>query len=295
MQTGNCSCNDAVVGALGEFFVESVKTIGDMMHDILCPLLKALDVVIMITEAAIPGPGQAITGGMKFAIASAKAYRYAYKAEEAASEWADFFSVSFSTSEAAGCGKPPGLDDLLKSFLHLVNAPDELIEGIDYASIPCPKGKCKPRNGHGKGDGKGDGKDDGKDKDKPSDAPKTDKPESASRPSKTDDASSRNSPTSNVNSLSSETQKDGPTKTSADTITRTTVFESASQTITGDPKESSTRTSSGDHPFSDFVDKLRSFKSRLPTRTKGSTNTATSNADSKTNKCGGPCRFRDEL
>jgi hypothetical protein len=221
----------------------------------------------------------------EFAIASAKAYHYAYEAEQAASEWADFLSVSFSTSEAAGCGKFPSIDDLLKSFLHLVNAPDKVVQGIDYASIPCPKGKCKPRNGN---DSDKDGDKD-KDKDKPSDAPKTGNPGSATRTSKTDDASST------IDSHASTTKGDDATKTTADTTTptRTATSDSGSvtRTTTGVSisRETATRTSSDEHPFSDFLDKLCSLDSKLPTRTKGSTNTA------KPRKCGGHCRFRDEL
>jgi hypothetical protein len=64
MRIGDCSCNHPVINVLGEFFMDSVKEIGDLLKRIICPLLQALDVVIQIASAAIPAPGKAIQAGM---------------------------------------------------------------------------------------------------------------------------------------------------------------------------------------------------------------------------------------
>jgi hypothetical protein len=37
---------------------------GKILEKVLCPALKALDVVMAVGMAAIPPPGKAITGGM---------------------------------------------------------------------------------------------------------------------------------------------------------------------------------------------------------------------------------------
>ena len=54
----------------------------------------------------------------------------------------------------AGCQVPFGFSkpDLAKRFLDFANAPDQLVPGIDYDNMPCPKSKkaskrCRERNG----------------------------------------------------------------------------------------------------------------------------------------------------
>ena len=48
----------------GEFFIEGLIEAGKILEKVICPALKALDVVVAIGMAAIPPPGRAITGGM---------------------------------------------------------------------------------------------------------------------------------------------------------------------------------------------------------------------------------------
>ena len=79
---------------------------------------------------------------------SAKAYKYAYEAQDAAQEWADFFLGGLNLAGQAGCGpliKIPNKDDLIKkAFKPLSNAPDELIPGgMNYDGLPCPAKGCR--------------------------------------------------------------------------------------------------------------------------------------------------------
>jgi hypothetical protein len=79
---------------------------------------------------------------------SAKAYKYAYEAQDAAQEWADFFLGGLNLADKAGCPsliKIPSKEDLIKkAFEPLSNAPDEVIPGgMNYASLPCPKKGCR--------------------------------------------------------------------------------------------------------------------------------------------------------
>ncbi|KAI4704894.1 hypothetical protein J4E89_009479 [Alternaria sp. Ai002NY15] len=65
-----------------EFFIEGLIEAGKILGKVLCPALKALDVVMANGMVAFPPPGRAITGraitgGMVAAIRSAKAYKQA--------------------------------------------------------------------------------------------------------------------------------------------------------------------------------------------------------------------------
>ncbi|KAI4681353.1 uncharacterized protein J4E84_007589 [Alternaria hordeiaustralica] len=113
----------------GEFFIEGLIEAGKILEKVLCPALKALDVVMAIGMAALPPPGRAITGGMVAAIRSAKAYKYAHEAQDAAQEWADFFLSGADFAGQAGCDSPvPSREELIKKvFTPLVDAPDELV------------------------------------------------------------------------------------------------------------------------------------------------------------------------
>ncbi|KAI4915403.1 uncharacterized protein J4E92_009357 [Alternaria infectoria] len=113
----------------GEFFIEGLIEAGKILEKVLCPALKALDVVMAIGMAALPPPGRAITGGMVAAIRSAKAYKYANEAQDAAQEWADFFLSGADFAGQADCSPlVPSRDDLIKkAFTPLVDAPDELV------------------------------------------------------------------------------------------------------------------------------------------------------------------------
>jgi hypothetical protein len=82
------------------------------------------------------------------AVRSAKAYKYAYEAQDAAQQWADFFLGGLDFGGQAGCGaliKIPTKDDpIKKAFDPFTNAPDELIPGgMNYESLPCPAKGCK--------------------------------------------------------------------------------------------------------------------------------------------------------
>jgi hypothetical protein len=112
---------------------------------VLCPLLQALDIVIQLGSIAIPPPGKAIQGGMIAAIRTAKAYKYAYEAQDAAQEWANMIFGGISLSQDAGCGAPPfSIAKLVAKFLDFADVPDNTVPGgIDYQALPCPKGGCR--------------------------------------------------------------------------------------------------------------------------------------------------------
>jgi hypothetical protein len=61
---GHCLCNDAAIAVIGDFFIDSVDKIGEIMEKFVCPAFLALDIVINAGVSAIPGVGQAITAGM---------------------------------------------------------------------------------------------------------------------------------------------------------------------------------------------------------------------------------------
>jgi len=97
------------------------------------------------------------------AIRSAKAYKYAHEAQDAAQEWADFFLSGADFAGQAGCSPlVPSRDDLIKkAFTPLVDAPDELVPGgMNYDDLPCPAKGCKgckgPRCTRNGGNGDGD-------------------------------------------------------------------------------------------------------------------------------------------
>jgi hypothetical protein len=79
------------------------------------------------------------------AVKTAKAYKYAYEAQDAAQEWANMIFGGLSTSQAAGCGVPPfSLAKLAAKFLDFANVPDATLPGgLDYKGLPCPKGGCR--------------------------------------------------------------------------------------------------------------------------------------------------------
>jgi hypothetical protein len=96
------------------------------------------------------------------AVRSAKAYKYAHEAQDAAQEWADFFLSGLNFAEQAGCGPliPSRSDLIKKAFTPLVDAPDEIVPGgMNYDGLPCPKKGCKGckgpncTNNSGNGDG----------------------------------------------------------------------------------------------------------------------------------------------
>ncbi|KAF2712239.1 hypothetical protein K504DRAFT_531364 [Pleomassaria siparia CBS 279.74] len=153
---GHCMCNLAVLEVLGDFFIESVLVVGEKLEKYACPFIKALDIVVQVAEMAIPGPGKAITTGMRTAIASAKAFKYAYEGVDAAREWADYLLGGVGISEGMGCGKVPSIDDLITAFVPFADSRPDIY--ADFASIPGGPG-CK---GKGK---KGDSKRCDRDKD----------------------------------------------------------------------------------------------------------------------------------
>jgi hypothetical protein len=97
------------------------------------------------------------------AVRSAKAYKYAHEAQDAAQEWADFFLSGLNFAEQAGCGPliPSRSDLIKKAFTPLVDAPDEIVPGgMNYDGLPCPKKGCKGCKGqncaYNSGNGGGD-------------------------------------------------------------------------------------------------------------------------------------------
>lgn len=94
------------------------------------------------------------------AIRSAKAYKYACEAQDAAELWAEFFLSGTNFAGKAGCGPliPTKANLIKRAFDSLSDAPDEFIPGgINYEAFPCPskgckgcKGpKCRSSNGNG--------------------------------------------------------------------------------------------------------------------------------------------------
>ncbi|KAH7079795.1 hypothetical protein FB567DRAFT_129184 [Paraphoma chrysanthemicola] len=63
--TGYCICDDPIINIAGDFFVESVLEAGKILNKVMCPTLLALDLVVELGSAAIPGVGKAITVGMR--------------------------------------------------------------------------------------------------------------------------------------------------------------------------------------------------------------------------------------
>jgi hypothetical protein len=166
MKHGTCGCDDPIILLAGDMFLKAVTEAGKIIEKVVCPALQALDIVIEIGQLAIPPPGKAITGGMIAAVRTAKAYKYAYKAEDAAHEWADMIFGGLSLSKSAGCGEPPfSLAKLVEKFLDFADVPDDTIPGgMDYRSLPCPKKGCKGTK-HGEKKKNDDKKDDDKKKD----------------------------------------------------------------------------------------------------------------------------------
>lgn len=62
--TGYCICDDPIINFLGDFFIKSVIEMGKILQKVMCPTLMALDLVVEIGSAALPGVGKAITVGM---------------------------------------------------------------------------------------------------------------------------------------------------------------------------------------------------------------------------------------
>jgi hypothetical protein len=83
---------------------------GKILQKAMCPALMALDLVIEIGSAAIPGIGKAITVGISecepcqrkcrrlimtgTGVKTAKMFKHAYDAQDAATEWASIVSES---------------------------------------------------------------------------------------------------------------------------------------------------------------------------------------------------------
>ncbi|KAH5090123.1 hypothetical protein HBI38_042970 [Parastagonospora nodorum] len=170
IKTGYCICDDPIVNILGDFFLESAIETGKVLQKVMCPALLALDLVVELGSAAIPGVGKAITLGMSMppkklhsplltmvgtGIKTAKMFKHAYDAQDAAMEWASMFvEQGFGLASAAGCKTPFSFSkpDLAKRFLDFADAPDELVPGLNYDDLPCPKGKkaskkCKEKIG----------------------------------------------------------------------------------------------------------------------------------------------------
>jgi hypothetical protein len=64
MTYGKCECNNEVIGFISEFIVRSFEEMGKVLQSVMCPALLALDLIVEVGSAAIPGVGKAITVGM---------------------------------------------------------------------------------------------------------------------------------------------------------------------------------------------------------------------------------------
>jgi len=61
---GQCICDDPIINVLGDFFVGSLIEMGKVLQKVMCPTLVALDLVVEVGSAAIPGVGKALTVGL---------------------------------------------------------------------------------------------------------------------------------------------------------------------------------------------------------------------------------------
>ena len=108
----------------------------------------------------------------------------------------------FGLASEAGCKTPFSFSkvDLAQKFLDFADAPDELIPGINYDDMPCPKGKkasksCKKKNGEADKD-RPPSKSKGKDNPTQTNDKPTDKPtQSTNSPAQTTVQSSTSSTT----------------------------------------------------------------------------------------------------
>ena len=110
--TGYCICNDPIVNYMGDFFMKSLAEMGKSIEKVMCPTLMAFDLVVEVGSDAIPGVGEAITLGLSESYArtprtfratelltivetgvkTAKMFKHAYEAQDAAMEWASLVS-----------------------------------------------------------------------------------------------------------------------------------------------------------------------------------------------------------
>ncbi|KAF2463814.1 uncharacterized protein BDR25DRAFT_362485 [Lindgomyces ingoldianus] len=143
--TGYCICDDPIIKFLGDFFIRSIIEMGKILE-------KLIDRVCCNTWS---WQGYYRWNETGTGVKTAKMFRYAYDAQDAAMEWASLFvDQGFGLASAAGCKTPFSFSkaDLAKRFLDFAGAPDELVPGINYDEMPCPKGKkaskkCKEKNG----------------------------------------------------------------------------------------------------------------------------------------------------
>jgi hypothetical protein len=61
---GQCICDDPIINLLGDFFIGSLIEMGKILEKVMCPTLTALDLVVEVGSAAIPGVGKALTVGL---------------------------------------------------------------------------------------------------------------------------------------------------------------------------------------------------------------------------------------
>lgn len=228
---GHCQCNLAIIEELGDFFVESVQVIGEMLDQYVCPFIKALDIVVQVAEVAIPGVGKAITTGMRecflidgkyvlklfltmsgTAIASAKAFKYAYEGQDAAREWANYLLGSLGISESMGCGKVPSLGELMTAFVPFADARPDIY--ADFSTIPGGPG-CRGKGRRGNRDSCNNDESNSRSPDQNTDSPgptKSEKPKkSAQATSPPSDSKTSSTPSiSSSSSLSSSTAPSSP-------------------------------------------------------------------------------------
>ncbi|KAF2686380.1 hypothetical protein K458DRAFT_387388 [Lentithecium fluviatile CBS 122367] len=138
MTTGYCTCNDPIINFVGDFFVKSVVEMGKVLEKVMCPTLMALDLVVEVGSAAIPGVGKATTVGMRTGVKTAKMFK---------------MSMTLRMQQWSG----QAWADLAKRILDFADAPDELVPGINYDEMPCARvkkasKKCKEKNGESDND-----------------------------------------------------------------------------------------------------------------------------------------------
>ncbi|PSN59831.1 hypothetical protein BS50DRAFT_594260 [Corynespora cassiicola Philippines] len=129
-------------------FEDGLTEAGKLLEKVMCPALKALDLGHYRWNGyTMPSFYMALRFLILIvaAIRSAKAYRYAFEAQDAAQQWADFFLGGVDFAGQAGCGQMiPTKEDLIaKAFGAFTSAPDELVPGgMRYDELPCPAKGC---------------------------------------------------------------------------------------------------------------------------------------------------------
>lgn len=103
----------------------------------------------LVEWVSAPSRPQSLAKSNPFSVAairSAKAYKYAYEAQDAAELWADFFLSGPDFADQAACGSliPKKVDLIKRAFGPLTDVVDEVVPGgMNYDKLPCPAKGCR--------------------------------------------------------------------------------------------------------------------------------------------------------